>query len=167
MKNKEEVLYWRKVEHNNFLQGNRIKTRDSLLYISFLSEAMADATGQHGLVLLHQFALPPYLQLSMYDLELMQFEGNRLVSTILMHLATTVVSGAREWYRTNTEANHLLPRLSAQDLVTHQSPGALWLHFKLQSSLTWQLVENGLAPCRPCLVYSGLGFEFFSKESTQ
>lgn len=55
----------------------------------------------------------------MYDLELMQFEGNRLVSTILMHLATTVVSGAREWYRTNTEANHLLPRLSAQDLVTH------------------------------------------------
>lgn len=159
-------LYWRKVEHNNCLQGKGIKTKDSLVYIFFLSEAMADVTGQHGLVLLHRFALPPYLQLSMYDLGLMQFEGNRLVSTILMHLATTVVSGARDWYRTNTEApmaNHLLPHLSAQDLVTHQSPEALWLHFKLQSSLTWQLVENGLAPCRPCLVYSGLGFEVFFK----
>lgn len=58
----------------------------------------------------------------MYDLGLMQSEGNRLVVTVLMHLAVTIVSRTRDWYRTNTEApmaNHLLPHLSAQDLVTH------------------------------------------------
>lgn len=154
-------LYSRKAKHLNFLQGKEIWT--GLHYFSIWSNGRWYRLAWSGLI-------TPVCFSSLFATIHVWFRTDavwRKQTYFHNFNAATIFSGATDWYRTDTKvprANHLLPRLFAQNLVTHLSPGAPWLRFKLQSLVIWQLVENGLAPCRPCLVYSGLGiWGFFSR----